>query len=75
MGHTPGRVMREIFEEVKGEREKRLTAAAQSGKPAEENEELLEWLRATDEMLTDLAKWSVRETIEEREKAAAAAAQ
>lgn len=74
MGHTPGRVMREIFEEVKGEREKRLTAA-QRGKPAEENEELLEWLRATDEMLTDLAKWSVRETIEEREKAAAVAAQ
>lgn len=73
MGHTPGRVMREIFEEVKEEREKRLTAAALSGKPAEEDEELLEWLKATDEALTFIAGCAVREEIEEKEKAEAAA--
>ena len=75
MGHTPGRVMREIFEEVKAEREKKLNAAEGKKLTPAEHEELLDWLRATDEALTNLAKWSVREALEEREKETAWVAQ
>ena len=75
MGHTPGRVMREIFEEVKAAREKKLNAAEGKKLTPAEHEELLGWLRATDEALTYLAKWSVREALEEREKETAWVAQ
>lgn len=71
MGHTPGRVMREIFEEVKAAREKKLNAAEGKKLTPAEYEELLDWLRATDEALTFIAKCAVKEELEEREKAKA----
>lgn len=75
MGYTPGRVMRELFEEVKAAREKKLKAAEGKKLTPAEHEELLDWLRAVDEALTFIAKYAVGEDIAEKEKAAGAAAQ
>ena len=71
MGHTPGRVMREIFEEIKAAREKKLNAAEGKKLTPAEYEKLLDWLRATDEALTFIAKCAVKEELEEKEKAEA----
>ena len=71
MGHTPGRVMREIFEEVKAAREKKLNAAEGKKLTPVEYEELLDWLRATDDALTFIAKCAVKEESEEKGKAEA----
>lgn len=75
MGHTLGRVMREVFEEVKAAREKKLKAAEGKKLTPAEYEELLDWLRAVDKALTFIAKYAVGEEIAEKEKAAASAAQ
>lgn len=75
MERTLGRIMREVFEEVKAAREKKLKAAEGKKLTPAEYEELLDWLRAVDEALTFIAKHAVEEEIAEKEKAAAAAAQ